>query len=740
LNDENYLTPTFVLEENENLVLEGGENKDNEENYVIPTFVPKSKNIWNEPKNTPFVPNKQKEIYNELHPQKEFKQPQSQQQSSQQGQVLNLQLYQPPKPRSNTNTGSYPHPAVFYPNYNSNNTNPASNLVFPYNLQQPVYKEYNININGVAGSHVKTSMLFEDVLPIKDASGTFNSISERITTHEFIRSMFFSNGDGNDMPIDQGIRNMLSRLKILDMNPYNASRLSKNPYKGLPYGFLLYRTCYPIQYDKQTSSSVCSPSSTGANIRIYKITDESYKINKLEKVKINDYDEWRDITFYTYVRENVIKKKICPHFPIMFGFNITVSSSIKFDNIHKQGNIIDKHFNSGKNVEDVQQKGGNPQKFLTSSIRQSVRQKFLAEYQDKKNLKQESSKQELKESSKQELKESSNSSQLNDNSKEEQKKKLSQQEEIEMLKKYTGKTIVCLTEAPHYSIIGWSKKEYRSDGNVKTMINTGYHPVYVWESILFQLMVGLYVLQQHKIVINNFNIDRHVFIRDIDLKGISTRYWKYKINGIDYYIQNYGYMLLIDTNFKDFDKDDVRKLEGDIFNDTITDIDKRTFEMFKSAFNTNVYGDDFINDNGVKPPEEVLKFINSMNYEDDKYDISYYIRKYMTIFMNNRIGTPLKDTEISNVRKTTTKEFKKGQLLVMADNNNIDKFVLHVSQTEGESIIIKRDDMTNMKNFTEEKVPSSSLNEYVNIESLQQNFKGIENIFNDDNMIETYIV
>jgi len=766
-----------IISEDNNDILNGGKGDDtDDESYVIPTFVPKT-HIYSEPKNTPFIPNNSKKQYTDMN-QTYSNNPTNQsaqivtKDNKQQGQILNLQLYQPPKPKSNTNTGMYPNPAVFYPNYNANQmmpynqANPLNSLVYPAG-QPPVYKEYNININGIAGSQVKTSLLFEDVLPIKDVSGTFNSIGERITMHEFIRSMFFSNGDGNDMPIDKGMRNMLSRLKILNMNPYNASRLSNNPYKGLPYGFLLYRTCYPIQLDKQTSSSVCSPKATGANIRIYKMTDESYNINKLEKIKINDFDEWRDITFYTYIRENIIKKKLCPHFPIMFGFNITVSSSIKFDNIHKQNNIIDKHFNSGKS-SSVNQKGGGDDNidvdvldgmnkvhydpFPKYEIKQSVRQKYLADY--KKNNKydeddEDENKKEYKKKDKKNKDDTEDKEDTEEDKKEEKKYKvdkiqLSHQKEIEMLKQYTGKTIVCLTESYHYSILGWATKEYRSDGsNIKTMINMGYHPTYVWESILFQLIVALYVLQTHKIVINNFNIGRHVFIRDIDSKGVSTNYWKYKINGIEYFIPNYGYVLLIDTNFKDFDNEETRKLEGDIFNDNITDIHKKSFEMFKSSFDTNIFNGDFVNNNGIKPPEDVLSFINKIkdSIEDDKNDISYYIRKHMSIFINNRIGTPLKENETSNIRKNTLKEFRKGQIVVMTDENNVDRYVLHVEQKEGESHIIKREDMTNMKNFTEDKVPSSSLFEYVNIETLQQNTKTSDYVvFNDDNLLETYII
>ena len=93
----------------------------------------------------------------------------------------------------------------------------------------------------------------------------------------------------------------------MDLNPYNSHRFSLNPYKGLPKGFLLYRSCYPIRRDeRQDTNVICAPESTGINVRIYKLTEGAYLVNKLSNIlDYTDFDEWREISFYEFIREKL---------------------------------------------------------------------------------------------------------------------------------------------------------------------------------------------------------------------------------------------------------------------------------------------------------------------------------------------------------------------------------------------------------------------------------------------------
>lgn len=704
---------------------------------------------YKEPYNNPMIPNEQKRVYNENKPRGQKPNP---------NQVLNLQLYQPPRPKPKPGQGNYPNPAVFYPNYVPNPFDPMSYANYmqysQYNNMQPapVFKEYNINIGGVSGSHIKTSMLFEDALPVKSVAGTFSSIGERITMYESIRSILFSSGDGQDVPVDSDSYNLLSHLKLMDMNPYNASRFSRNPYKGLPFGFLLYRSCYPIRHDARNAQAICSNNSTGINVRIYRLTEGGYMINKQNITKSSDYDVWRDMGFYNYIKEQIIKKKVCPHFALMYGYNIALNSGINYSElkmIQDRGRVTDRSQFAATNLGTPPTVGQNGQVVAqrpTGSVplpanqtvpmnnngQSAVGRPIIATVRD-------------------------NSTGIVTQRVVNQP---SRNEQVKALNQYMGKSLVCLTEAPNYTIIGWTKKEYRSDGNIRRMINPGFHPKNVWESVIFQLLVAMYCMQLKGLVINNFRLDRNVFIKDISTGGNTTSYWKYKIEGIEYYIPNYGYLVVIDSNYRDFDKscDDEevtpdradRKLDGaflEVCKLTIDQCIDKTFEMFKLAVDTNVFDQDFVNDNGVKPPEEIIRLLTNIKNEADANppptkNIAYFIRKYMTMFFNNRVGTPLAETEVNNIKKGAVKQFRKGQIVVMADKDGVDKFVIHVKTRKGNnSRIITRDSIDpNNSNIIEKDVPLSSLNEYSVVEPIKQTFKMNESNLNEEALLETYTV
>lgn len=722
-----------------------GSNIKNDPKYNIPEY--------KEPTRNPMIPNEQKRIYAENQQYKNVNQ-------NNPNQILNLQLYQPPRPKPPSKP--QPNPAVFYPNYVPNPYDPigyANYMQYSgYNMQPaPVYKEYNINIGGIAGSHISTAMFFEDALPVKNVSGSFRSLGERITMYEAIRANLFSSGDGKDVPIENDTYNLLSHLKLMDMNPYNASRFSKNPYKGLAFGFLLYRSCYPMRHDDRLLEAVCANNSTGINVRIYRLTEGAYLINTQDVTNSSDYDEWRDMAFYNFIKEHILKKKVCPNFPMMYGYNITTNSNIKFEDLKMiqdpdnkrmtDASQFNKNWGTNSNSVVTQASAANSLDMLRRS---NMRDKNLpantmvpvngvnsnpgyinqvvAVVRDPRTglVTQQVTSMPTKE------------------------------EQLLMLNKYNGKALVCLTEACNYSLFGWARREYRAVGNKKTQINPGYHPKAVWESVIFQMLIALYVMQIKGIVINNFKVDRNVFIKDISTGGPVTHFWKYKVEGIEYYVPNYGYLVMIDTNFRDFDqscsdldaisKTRIRKLDGSFINTALTQdqIIEKTFEIFRAALDPNIFDQDFINDNGVKPPEDILRLLSNIKDSADSkptMSIAFYIRKFMTMFMNNRVGGPLTDPELNNVKRGAVKEFRKGQIVVMTDNDGVDKFVIHVKQKDDISRIITKDNLNpDLANIIERDVPTSSLNEFSVVEAIRQNFKMNESNLNEDSLLETYNV
>jgi hypothetical protein len=727
-------------------------DKKYDEKYTIPEY--------KEPTNNPMIPNEQRRIYKEREQKVR---------ETNANQILNLQLYQPPakKPR----VPSVPNPAVFYPNYVPNPFDPIAYANYMqsvgYSMQQPapVYKEYNINIGGISGSHIKTALFFEDALPVKNVSGTFNSISERITMYESIKANLFASGDGKDVPIENDSYNLLSHLKLMDMNPYNTSRFSRNPYKGLAFGFLLYRSCYPMRRDMRSASAICAPNSTGINVRIYRLTEGAYMVQKITKAC--DYDEWREMAFYNYIKEHIVKSNVSPNFTIMYGYNIALNSNINFDelkmiqnpNRDSQSRMTDVSQFSSKNWGLNTNTNTNLKSNVNASNFNQALQNLRAVNTYDKSLPSNTivpvGPTNLTGDLKQTiafvrdpktglvLKEITNVP--------------TPQEQAILLNKYSGKALVCLTEASNYNILGWARKEYRADGNVKMMINSGYHTRVVWESVIFQMLVALYVMQLKGIIINGFKIDRNVFIKDINIGGNVTNFWKYKVEGVEYYIPNYGYLVLIDSNFRDFeekctdamDPNHSHKIEGLFLDDcklSQEQIIEKTFEMFRTAIDPNIFGSqDFINDGGVKPPEEILRLLNNIkNVADTKptMNIAYYIRTFMTMFLNNRVGSALAEGESNNVKRGAIKEFRKGQIVVMTDSDGIDKFVVHVKQKQGGiSRIITKDKLDPATaNIIEKDVATSSLNEYSVVEPIRQTFNINTVNLTEENLLETYNV
>ena len=127
--------------------------------------------------------------------------------------------------------------------------------------------------------------------------------------------------------------------------------------------------------------------------------------------------------------------------------------------------------------------------------------------------------------------------------------------EDKILKKFNVKSgwkedmlLLLITEEDTYDIKKWMSPEINKNGAVIYMQRTGHHSVNVWKSILFQLIYALKVLMKCNIYINNFDL-ANIYIKDVTYDFVSIGSWIYKNNDIDYYIPNYGYVLVLDTNY-----------------------------------------------------------------------------------------------------------------------------------------------------------------------------------------------
>jgi antirestriction protein len=518
----------------------------------------------------------------------------------------------------------------------------------------PLVKNYTINVSGPTADHSKVSAIYEDVLPINQFSNTSNTIGERINIYNFVRSVFIKEGDGEDIDIQGSGRNsLLSYLKFIELNPYNPNQVSMNPYKGLPNNMIIYRSCYPIRLHQSSNSVQCAKNSVGMNIRIYNLTMDEYNVKNNNEFSYHNFDSWREIRYYEYIREHIIKQKVSPNFVTMYGYYVCEKCDIDFDKIANiKGNKIEKQDKYIKEYEENKK---------IVNMEENVINTLNTINPSNNNLKP--------------IDVNFNNKQIGGNAIEalQVRDLMKQNPDLKTPpfitykingKSTSGKGIVALTESPNYNLYSWASRTYESEGNVKRMINTGYHKSEVWQSILFQLMAALYVMQIHCVQFTKFSIMDNVYIKDISTHGNITRYWKYLINGVEYYIPNHGYLLMIDSNYKDMEqgnftlgKSDNKKcykIYGNLFRDDDKDcpensvIKKMVFSAFKNVFNSNTFSKAFTNMGGTPPPEEINSLLDKI-YQDasttDNIDISRFIYKYMGKFLNNRVGTLLKENE-----------------------------------------------------------------------------------------------
>jgi hypothetical protein len=301
------------------------------------------------------------------------------------------------------------------------------------------------------------------------------------------------------------------------------------------------------------------------------------------------------------------------------------------------------------------------------------------------------------------------------------------------------------------------------------------------------MMAALYVMQIEGIVIKDFSMEKNVFIKDMSLHGNVTSYWKYIINGIEYYIPNHGYLVMIDSNFRELNKSETdkfaaakppeqpgplvaldasgpetntadvaigsvnvetRKLKGVIFGDenaeyTKEHIKNEVFDMFKSVTNGNIFGNDFMNHGGTSIPDEVSSLFTRIgkDYSSSgaETNIGKYIKKHMTMFMHNRIGTLLKESEIVNVQNGIITDMKCGDIVTYRDNDGAQRFCMFIETKDGKCTIMTRQ-LHNSPEITSQVAPNGNVGGYSRVNPIVQTFKVNESNLNEEDLLETYAI
>ena len=681
------------------------------------------------------------------------------------------------------------------------NMNPYSFV--PNNV--PVIKNYHISMPNPAGDHVKLADIYEDMLPNDNTKykNTSLTLEERLVTYNYVRSILVRIGDGEDIDISGKIKdsvnrkNLLSYLKLLDLNPYHNSKLSANPYMDLPDRMIMYRSCYPIRFDPAKSRVTCSKYSIGLNLRIYDMSIAEYNVKNLffnendNNVDVNpmEFNIWREVAFYEFVREEILKKKMCPNFPMLYSWFISTGSDIDFEKLrliknkygqeiskadiktanrinNKYRNAVNEHLKSIKQPFGVDSTSLPVQKKVNKFVNITNPIGFIGPYPV---LPKNGPIPEMNVN----LQFTPDTNKLNRNKEVSIFDTKSNRGQID-LNKSVNRNLLALTEAPNYNIRQWATKTYENQelGPVKKMIQTGYHHADVWLSIIFQLLISLQVMYIKRFTFIDMTLEDNVYIKDLMNNEQVMGYWKYIFDGFEYYIPNHGYLLMIDSNFRDIknsnhnvllksNKDDQSyKMYGVVAGQKFEEydttgnktpagnkLDEIQYSNIQKLLDPNNFNNIHTNYGGVKPDQKVLSLLTQIKGDIDTKssqdgDLSDIIKNYMGRFVHNRAGTPLSSTELENVNKSlpVTNPIS-GKLYAYNPRDELFAWVVYINtELGGQYKVLSRVNFRDVDDVVPIIIDPSQLFEYVSLVNIQQKYKPQEVKLSEDELLEIYKV
>ena len=489
-----------------------------------------------------------------------------------------------------------PQPGAYFTGANNGPMFNANNV--------PIIQNTTINTGGINAEHVKLNNIYEDILPVQIRKTEFASIEDRIIFFRFLRSTFLRNADGEVINLnDTGSKNnfntfkLLDRVKYMDVNPYAINTIYQNPYRNLPEGMILFRSCYPMTFDMNSYQPKCSYNSLGINIRLYGISTGAFHAKKIGRdYDWNKFNLWREIGFYEYIRDTIIKTKVCPNFPIMFSYYLTQGGGFNFNKFEQ---IRLRYLNANQIKLEKRRKEERTIK-IRKALREQLNLQELSNITEwiyiKDNIKvtygaiifnTKTNKTAYIENIKDDIiilrveEDGVYNKEMNIT----EKQLKEEWERFNNRNKYldnltiryievngvlvvekiilnklisdfdpeaqSNHCLVALTEAYTSPIRVWASRKYEKNINVvNKMINTGFHKDIVWASILFQLYYAILTLQFNDIALNEMTLNDNVYIKKVGKEDIPQGYWKYMVDDIEFFIPNYGYMVIIDSNYK----------------------------------------------------------------------------------------------------------------------------------------------------------------------------------------------
>ena len=75
--------------------------------------------------------------------------------------------------------------------------------------------------------------------------------------------------------------------------------------------------------------------------------------------------------------------------------------------------------------------------------------------------------------------------------------------------------------------------------------------------MIFQMLYILSVLQEEQLYFRELSLEKNFYIKDLYYDQVTTNYWIYKIDNFEYYVPNYGYLVVFDSKYSDIDAENI---------------------------------------------------------------------------------------------------------------------------------------------------------------------------------------
>lgn len=540
-----------------------------------------------------------------------------------------------------------------------------------------IYKDYNINLNGLNTNHIMAQRVFEDILPPDDVYSSFKTLRERNVLCDYIRSTFITNDDGEHKDFSGGKESLNSRLNLIELTPFMPHNLTNNKYKNRPKNMLMYSSCYPIKYNEKTKRCDCADKHTIMNVRVYNLTNEEYTYFNPNNLLSNGTSSTsstsssgtptasslpidkssniiRELKYFQFVRQKINKDKYCPNFICSYCYFISKDCNVNFNNEQ----ITNSKYDSNGCL--IQQK------------------------------------------------------------------------------KKTQMCLIILTEGADFNIYTWASNRAQMDRNLVKQVGCGYKTAEMWDNVLFQIIIVFYTMWQKKFTYKDMKLNNNFYIKSFATSTANPSYYKYVVEQVEYYIKDTGYLLLCNTDNHDITegKNVCKILSKDEFDDDVNNIENVIMENAKRCLAI----DSFKAQDLVSPSQEILDKIVKINNLLNNSSISNLGSNiFETIlltnfnnFINDRIGTHLRSQggrdQADETKFIIQDNFtpKKGDLCVRPDGDmwKICMFIKSESPGSGLFIIEKGHDAVSLPISSMYSIGSS-----VNIQQQKISVDNLEEIY-----------